>query len=261
MFSGLKTCLFCNPTPPTAALPRQSVLCRPKGSMPNINCGRTVPPLAHMRLELSRAALIRTVALLPAACLDLGAANAAATSKFINPLTGDSKASWQSDDKSFDFSVPPGWTIRQEPRGNAGHLISASATRDAGGAELEVVCDIGKFGKSLIEYGPVEKAAERLLAEQPGGPTELTSATKVAGAVKGSFYYLYRYTAGGKACVTKQSVQQGRRYQLTLRTDPANGAAQQEVDGIVASFSSFPVNFICLGQSNKGNAPADGSCY
>ena len=66
---------------------------------------------------------------------------------------------------------------------------------------------------------------------------------------------------GRKACVTKQSVQQGRRYQLTLRTDPANGAAQQEVDGIVASFSSFPVNFICLGQSNKGNAPADGSCY
>ena len=152
-----------------------------------------------MRLELSRAAFIRAAALLPAVCLDFKplAAHAAATSKFINPLTGDSKASWQSDDKSFDFSVPSGWTIREEPRGNAGHLISAAATRDAGGAELEVVCDIGKFGKSLTEYGPVEKAAERLLAEQPGGPTELLSATKVAGAVKGSFYYVYRYTAAG----------------------------------------------------------------
>jgi hypothetical protein len=216
-------------------------------------------------VTLSRAALLRTAALLPAVCLDFGAAHAAAhaaaTSKFINPLTGDSKASWQSDDKSFDFSVPSGWTVREEPRGNAGHLISASATRDAGGAELEVVCDIGKFGSNLAEYGKVEKAAERLLAEQPGGPTELRSATKIAGAVKGSFYYLYHYTAGGKACVTKQSVQQGRRYQLTLRSDPTNGAAQQEVDAIVASFNSFPVNFICLGQSNKGNAPADGSCH
>ena len=217
------------------------------------------------RAALSRAALLRTAALLPAVCLDFGNGvhpAQAATSKFINPLTGDSKASWQSDDKSFDFSVPAGWTVKEEPRGSAGHLISASASRDAGGAELEAVCDLGKFGKSLGEYGTVEKAAERLLAEQPGGgKTELLSATKVPGAIKGSFYYLYTYTAGGKACVTKQSVQQGRRYQLTLRNDPAKGAAQQEVDAIVASFNAFPVNFICLGQSNKGDAPVDGSCY
>ena len=217
------------------------------------------------RAALSRAALLRTAALLPAVCLDFGNGvhpAQAATSKFINPLTGDSKASWQSDDKSFDFSVPAGWTVKEEPRGSAGHLISASASRDAGGAELEVVCDLGKFGKSLAEYGTVEKAAERLLAEQPGGgKTELLSATKVPCAIKGSFYYLYTYTAGGKACVTKQSVQQGRRYQLTLRNDPAKGAAQQEVDAIVASFNAFPVNFICLGQSNKGDAPVDGSCY
>ena len=113
-------------------------------------------------MRLDRAALLRAAALLPAVSLDFRAAHAS-TSSFINPLTGDSKASWQSDDKSFDFSVPPGWTIRQEPRGNAGHLISASATRDAGGAELEVVCDIGK---SLTEYGP-QKAAEQLLAEKP----------------------------------------------------------------------------------------------
>ena len=45
------------------------------------------------------------------------------------------------------------------------------------------MCDISK---SLAEHGPVEKAAERLLAEKPGGPTELRSAM-VAGAVKGSF--------------------------------------------------------------------------
>ena len=57
------------------------------------------------------------------------------------------------------------------------------------------MCDISK---SLAEHGPVEKAAERLLAEKPGGPTELRSATMVAGAVKGSFYYLYRYTARGE---------------------------------------------------------------
>ena len=86
------------------------------------------------------------------------------------------------------------------------------------------MCDISK---SLAEHGPVEKAAERLLAEKPGGPTELRSATMVAGAVKGSFHYLYRYATGGKG---------GSR---------------------VASFSSFPVNCICLGQSNKGNVPAD----
>ena len=210
-------------------------------------------------MRLDRAALLRAAALLPAVSLDFRAAHAS-TSSFINPLTGDSKASWQSDDKSFDFRVPSGWTVREEPRGKAGHLISASATRDASGAELEVVCDLGKFGKSLAEYGSVEKAAERLLAEQPG-PTELRSATKVAGAVKGSFYYVYHFTAAGKACVTKQSVQQNRRYQLTLRSDLNNGAAQQEVDAIVAGFSVFPVNFICLGQSNKGNAPADGTCY
>ena len=216
-----------------------------------------------MRVEISRAALIRTAAFLPAASIDFGSglpAASAATSKFVNPLTGDTKASWQSDDKSFDFSVPPGWTVTGDPRGTAGHLIRAAAKRNAGGAELEAVCDLGKYGTSLEAYAKVEKAAELLLADQPG-PTELSSAVKVPGAIKGSFYYVYRYKAGGRACLTKQTVQQNRRYQLTVRTDPTNAALQEEAEAIMSAFNVFPVNFICLGQSNKGTAPADGSCY
>lgn len=215
-----------------------------------------------MRLELSRAALLRTAAFLPAASIDLAVLPAsAATSKFVNPLTGDTKASWQSDDKSFDFSVPSGWTVTENARGSAGHLISAAAKRNAGGSELEAVCDLGKFGTSLDPpYPKVDKAAELLLAAQPG-PTELSSATKVPGAVKGSFYYVFRYKAAGKACVTKQTVQQNRRYQLTVRSDPTNAALQEDAEAIVSAFNVFPVNFICLGQSNKGSAPADGSCY
>ena len=216
-----------------------------------------------MRLDgtLSRAAIVRSLVAVPSSLVAVPLLTvSAATSTFVNPVTGDSKASWQSDDKSFDFSVPSGWVVEENPRGAAGHLISATAKRSC--AQLEASCDLGKFGTSLAAYATVDRAAQLLLDAQPG-PTELLSATRVPGAVKGSFYYVHRYLAAGKECASKQTVLQNRLYQLTVRSDTPSmsPALREEVDGIVAAFNAFPVNFIGIGQSNGGKVPADGSCY
>ena len=209
---------------------------------------------------LARRALVRNLLTIPAISLGPGSPAFASTSAFINPLTGDSKASWQSDDKSFDFSVPKGWTVTENPRGADGHLISAVARRDDGKASLEAVCDVGKFGNSLSEYGSLKAAGSRLLADLPGA--ELVSAEFFSNRNSCS-YNLFKYTAGGQVYVTKQAVAQKRRYQLTVRSTAGRTDAtlQEELEAIVALFQVFPINFICLGQSNGGSRPADGSCY
>ena len=205
--------------------------------------GRTcgLLPKPPMLLALSRATLLRTVALLPAlTTLPSPAAEPAEPARVF-----------QSDDKSWDVTLPPSWTLEgSSVRTPVPRLFTFHAGR--GKADVSVTVDLGKFGTSLREaYGTPEQAAAALTADRGS----VLSAEAVPGRVKGSTYYLVRWErAGGSRCVTKLGVQQNRRYELTASAAGEPGA-EAEMEAIVASFNVFPVNAICISQSNKGNVP------
>ena len=53
--------------------------------------------------------------------------------------------------------------------------------------------------------------------------------------------------------------------EFTVLKGPRPGSASADVKAealsLVESFKSFPVNIMCVTQSNGGNIPASGSCY
>ena len=61
----------------------------------------------------------------------------------------------------------------------------------------------------------------------------------------------------------KLGVQQNRVYQLAiaLPSSPSSAEVEAEAAGILDSFKCFPINIICISQSNKGIVPVAGSCY
>lgn len=174
----------------------------------------------------------------------------------------------QSDDKSWDITLPRRWRVSEAaPRAeHPAHLFRVEAARDGApdGPRLEVLVDkLKKGGTSLADLGKLPAVAERYLAKQPQ-PAELVDAALVPGAIRGSSYYQMSYrVAGGKSTSTvKLGLQQGRLYALeVVMPDAAAADVRSEADAIVSSFKVFPVNMICIGQSNKGTVPVPGSCY
>ena len=172
----------------------------------------------------------------------------------------------QGDDKSWDLTLPSSWKLSDVPARQEypKHLFHVRATRTGvPGASLEVVVDrLKENGATLTAYGKLDAVAEKLRALQPQ-PATTISAALVKGAIKGSNYYQFAYgVAGGATTRAKLSVQQSRSYMLTVTLpDQATSEVQVEADAIIQSFKAFPINIICLSQSNSGTEPVAGSCY
>ena len=157
------------------------------------------------------------------------------------------------------------WTIDPSTSPRAEHpkrLFHVTATR-AGGAIADVTVDpSGK--KSKAELGKVEQVGAELASKYG----TLVRAEGVVGTVngkeiKGSLYYVleYKLPTGGSTTL-KLDAKQGRTYQLAL-TLPPNPSAElkAEADALLQSFKCFPVNAICISQSNGGSPPVGGTCY
>ncbi len=199
-------------------------------------------------MHLARADLLRALVALPAVTLPVALPAAA--------------AAFQSDDKSFDFALPNGWTLGPDSqRSDPNHLFRVTASRGKG-ASLEMVVDMAP-GKRITSssLGTPEEAAAKLLEQSPD--SKLLSAAQVPGSVKGSAYYDIRLSQpGGGTRAVKYGVQQDRRYALSIVTSAnAGDDVKAEVESILTSYNVFPVNMICISQSNAGSTPVAGSCY
>lgn len=147
-------------------------------------------------------------------------------------------------------------------RAEAEHVFHLRAARSSGGASLEVLVDKVKGKTTLKDLGSLEVVGQRY-AVTPSA--ELVSSAVVPGPIRGSTYYEYTYAhpAGGGTTRLKLGVQQNRVYQLAiaLPSSPSSAEVEAEAAGILDSFKCFPINIICISQSNKGIVPVAGSCY
>ena len=88
-------------------------------------------------------------------------------SPLLVPLStpADDNIFFQSDDKSFDVSLPATWTLQAEPapRANPQHLFYVRASRSDGAAKLEMTCDFMEGAKNLDTLGTVTKVAQKYL--------------------------------------------------------------------------------------------------
>jgi hypothetical protein len=83
---------------------------------------------------------------------------------------GNSLATFEADDSSFRFSLPPGWvgvTAPEQERASRGHLIAVSAATSVaqakllgGGAFARALVDGGSrgrdYGASVVALGPLQ---------------------------------------------------------------------------------------------------------
>ena len=174
----------------------------------------------------------------------------------------------QADDKSWDITLPGTWMPSTNLRAEAEHVFHLRAARSSGGASLEVLVDKVKGKTTLKDLGSLEAVGQKYaVGLQPGQPSaELVSSAVVPGAIRGSTYYEYTYAhpAGGGTTRLKLGVQQNRVYQLAIAlpsSGPSSAEVEAEAAGILDSFKCFPINIICISQSNQGIAPVAGSCY
>ena len=206
-------------------------------------------------LQLSRFQAVKSALLLAASSSSLVPLPASA---IIGEVIGE--GFYQADDKSWDLTLPSTkWKISTTvPRAeHPERIFHVSGARD-GGAAFEVTV-VPSGAKSEAELGKVDAVGAKL-SKQFG---ELKSADVVAGAVKGSQYYVLRYqqSAGGTTTV-KLDAKQGRTYMLAVSLPaPSSSEVQTEADALVESFKCFPINIICITQSNSGTTPVAGSCY
>jgi len=154
-------------------------------------------------VHLGRRALLTAA---PAGLLFGGGRQATAAAEGPRELRSVGGGKLQADDKSFDLTLSDAWTLSPIVDSD-GALIHATARRKAGGASLEVSCQLGRYGKMVPGLGTPEAAARTLVL--PAAAT-LISAENVAGRVRGSSYYVARYTVGGREGIAKLSVQQDR---------------------------------------------------
>lgn len=174
----------------------------------------------------------------------------------------------QADDKSWDFTLPsPAWklsglaTPRAEHPARLFHVTGAYSGSGGESASFELVVE-PSGAKSNTELGQVRAVGEKLLASQ-AAQSELKSADIVPGSVKGSKYYSFVYaTPTGSSTSVRLSAKQGRTYYLAVSL-PAKPSAGLEAEAklLLDSFKAFPVNIICITQSNSGTSPVPGSCY
>jgi hypothetical protein len=208
--------------------------------------------LGLLTMLITRSALLRVAALLPAALPSRPAA------AYFGEVTGD--GFYQADDKSWDVTLPSSWQIDStSPRAAfPEHVFSVRAQRKDGSARLTVLVD--KINaKSLAALGDVSRVGTEFAARLP--KSELVAATKVAGVIKGSYYYDFAFRTAEGRTRQKLGLQQERLYQLTVDITRSTPALEAEVDAVLESFKCFPVNIICTSQSNSGKVPVAGSCY
>ncbi len=171
---------------------------------------------------------------------------------------------FQSDDKSFDFALPPSWKLdAAPPRGDPSHLFCVRAARSDGVAQLEMTVDADSGPKGGISaLGSVDTLGLSLLSSQPQ-PAKLVSASKVPGSAPfAAGTYELRYAIGAsQQRVVKLARAQQRLFKLAvaLPAEPSD-EVRAEVESILQSWKAFPVNAGCLSQSNRG-AVLPGVCY
>ena len=181
---------------------------------------------------------------------------------------------YQSDDKSWDVTLPSTWRLETTtaPRAEAAHIFHVAARREDGTASLDVTVDFAESGvKKLADLGTVDVVSRRLLSSE-AQPVNLVSAAKLPGAgfMAGSTYDI-TYESASEQRAVKIGLQQGRQVQLIIRSPrTATEEVRAEVSSILGSFKSFPLNAGCLGQSNgiaksgrgaSGERPSPGVCY
>ena len=171
----------------------------------------------------------------------------------------------QSDDKSWDFTLPnPAWSVtagnaRAEHPKRIFHVMVSGPS--GSGAELTV--DPLKGARGLADLGAVKEYGEKSLLSQQPPQSELLGAEVVPGSVKGSKYYAIQYKLpAGVIKSYRITAKQGRVYSFAVST-PSSPSATLEADAqaLLTSFKAFPVNIICITQSDSGTAPVPGSCY
>jgi hypothetical protein len=206
------------------------------------------------RTLVTRTAVLRTLIAISPAWVPLDAR------AVIGEVTGPGFL--QADDKSWDITLPSTWMPSTNLRAEAEHVFHLRAARSSGGASLEVLVDKVKGKTTLKDLGSLEVVGQRY-AVTPSA--ELVSSAVVPGPIRGSTYYEYTYAhpAGGGTTRLKLGVQQNRVYQLAiaLPSSPSSAEVEAEAAGILDSFKCFPINIICISQSNKGIVPVAGSCY
>lgn len=208
-----------------------------------------------MMVSVGRGEVAKLLLALPLSLSPLLPRTASAAGEVVAPAF----SKYQSDDKSWDLSLPAGWRLDEKMavRGEfPEHIYHVRAARSDGSAALDVLVD--KTKAPLKELGADAETVGRAF----GAGAQLASASLEPGAVKGSSYYEFSYTNGAGRRRLKLGLQQNRLYSLSVSTQgSATADVRSEVEQIVASFKAFPVNIICIGQSNGGTIPAPGSCY
>ena len=170
----------------------------------------------------------------------------------------------QADDKSWDMSLPDSWQLQGEPlrqsSAESPRLFQARAEDASAQISLEVVVQFASAGqKSLKDLGAMNAVAARYLAQQPQ-PATLVQAIKLPrpDLFSTSLYQFRFLQSGGESeSVVKLALQQGRLYELSV-TIPAGA---NEVDTILQSFKTYPLNIGCLSASNRGGSFLPGVCY
>ena len=175
---------------------------------------------------------------------------------------------FQSDDKSWDFTLPSAaWKVDQSVAPRAEHpkrLFHVFGGRTSG-ASFEVTVEPNDGRKSAAELGKIDKVAEKLAAKVGGSleKSDIVEGLINGERIKGSKYYLLEYRlANGGTTLVKLDAKQSRTYTIAA-TLPSSASADVKAEALslVESFKSFPVNIMCVTQSNGGNIPASGSCY
>jgi hypothetical protein len=211
---------------------------------------------ASRSMKLSRGALLqRLLVTLPSASVVLPAPCAA----LIGEVTGEGFT--QADDKSWDFTLPSKkWQLATTPPPRAEHpdkvfhVLGQRSGAESASLELEVTFLTGGK-KGLSELGKVDDVGTKLYGS-------VERAEIVAGTVRGSRYYEYTLKTPSGRRQTRLGVYQGRLYSLAVDLpSSASAALQDEANALISSFKAFPVNIICLSQSNGGSTPVSGSCY
>ena len=208
-------------------------------------------------MRVSRADLLqRLLITLPAASVVVPAP----CSALIGEVTGEGFT--QADDKSWDFTLPSReWELaaspppRSEHPAKLFHVLGKRIGAEPANLELEVTTEGMGGKKSLSELGTVDAVGARLYGS-------VERAEVVPGTVRGSRYYEYTLKTPNGQRQTRLGVYQGRLYSLAVDLPSSPSAAlQEEANRLIASFKAFPVNIICLSQSNGGSTPVSGSCY
>lgn len=200
---------------------------------------------------------------------------------------GNSLATFEADDSSFRFSLPPGWvgvTAPEQERASRGHLIAVSAATSVaqakllgGGAFARALVDGGSrgrdYGASVVALGPLQGVAselvsDELLTDAAAMSAIVLSTEQVAAVGRQPAYYMVRYLVNDRPAIAKLAVVQGRLYCLKVRAErdvtagtsarffDVDSPLRRDMELVASSYAAAPISGRCLRASNSGAAPA-----